>query len=69
MARLEMLQAVFGDPDLDLSLNAMVLNLYSNRLQGGELEEVIVDFGLPFLAPNWEELAFIQTAYPKTHHH
>ena len=51
MAKLEMLQAVFGDPDLDLSLNAMVLNLYSNRIQGGELKEVIVDFVLPFLAP------------------
>ena len=69
MAKLDMLQGVFGDSDLDLSLNAMVLNLYSNRIQGGELKEVIVDFSLPFLAPNWEELAFIQTAYSTTHHH
>ena len=62
MAKPDMLQAVFGDSDLDLSLNAMVLNLFSNRLQGGELMEVIVDFVLPILAPNGEELAFIQTA-------
>ena len=69
MAKLDMLQAVFGDSDLDLSLNAMVLNLYSNTLQGGELMDIIVDFVLPFLAPNGEELAFIQTACPTTHHH
>ena len=47
----------------------MVLNLYSNRLKGGELNEVIVDFVLPFLAPNGDELAFIQTVCPTTAHH
>ena len=54
----EILISLFSEPELDLSLNALHVNLFSPRLLGGDLQEIIVDFYLPFLASQNKQLAF-----------